>query len=164
MSKPQRKSPAGRRGLGNSTCLGRRDDYTATALPASVRFDSDGLVLPCPRRVLNPRDADAVSAAIIASGALDDDPTDSRPNGWRLYRGKWFGEYGGKTYRTSHCDVDTWLHCLLSKCIVIDRAGRMRPFLVLGANVRAVRCALGRALTVHVDPMRELAAVGDDRD
>ncbi len=152
MSKPKRTSPAGRRGLGkNTTCPGRRADYTVPALPASARFDSDGLLIPCPRSMLTANDADAVAAVIKGCGLLNDDPSNSCPYGWRTYRRKWFVAYRGKTYRASRDDVNAWLSELLSKCLTVDCAGRLRPFLVLRVNVSAVRCSLGRALAVRED-------------
>jgi len=157
MSTP-RKSPAAARGLDDNFRLGRPEDNTALALPASARFDCDGLVLP------SLRDADAVAAAIIASGVLDRDSIFGRLNGWRLYRGKWYAACGGKIRRTPRADMDTWLSCLLFKCVVVSGGGHLRPFNPLRVRVRAVRCALGRALTVCDDPMRELAAAGGDRD
>ena len=165
MRTPPRKSPAGGRGLGNSTCPGRsgRRDYSASVLPASARFDSVGLLLP------SMRDASAIAAAIIISGALDIELKNSRADGWslyrgwRLYQGKWFAVHGRKTRRMAGHDMEAWLFHLLAKCVVVDRAGRMRPFNTRRANVRAVRCAMGRALTVCEDPMRELTVTGVSR-
>ena len=121
------------------------------ALPASARFDSDGLLFPCPRSMLTPKDADAVAAVIKACGVLNDAPSNSRLYGWRSYRRKWFVEYRGKTYRASRDDVNAWLFELLSKCLTVDHTGRLRPFLVLRVNVSAVRWSLGRALAVRKD-------------
>lgn len=157
MNSPPRKSPTAAWGLENNFRLGRHEDNTALALPASARFDRDGLVLP------SLRDADAVATAIIASGVLDRDTIFGRLNGWRLYQGKWYAECGGKIRRTPRADMDTWLSCLLYKCVVVSRGGRLRPFNARRASVSAVRCALGRALTVCDDPMRELVAAGGDR-
>lgn len=153
MSAPPRKSPAGRRGSKNNFRLGRQVERSAFAPPASARFDPDGLMLP------HAKNADAVAAAIIASGAVNRDSIFGRLNGWQLYRGMWYARSGSKFHRASRDDMDAWVYHLLLKCVVVTRAGRLRPFLVRQASVRAVRCALGRALMVCEDPMQELPAV-----
>lgn len=153
MKRPPRKSPAGRRGSKSNFRLGRQVERSAFALPASARFDPDGLVLP------RTKDADAVAAAIIASGAVNRDSIFGRLNGWRLYKGEWYAQCGGKFHRMSKADMDAWLYHLLLKCVVVTRAGRLRPFSVRQASLRAVRCAMGRALTTCEDPMLALPAV-----
>lgn len=157
MNNPQRKSPAGRRGLENSTCPRGREDYSATERSASAKFGSNSLLLG------RMSDAEGTAHVIVASGSLDSYSTDSRLHHFRVYRGKWFADYKGATYRISKCDVDARLHIVLSRCLVVDRAGRLRPFNLRQSNVSAVRCAMARTLTVCEDPMLELAAAGGDR-
>lgn len=164
MNSPSRKSPAAARGLGSSICNGGRPDHLRLknsnpfALPASARFDCDGLVLP------RLRDADAVAAAIVASGAIDRDSIWGGLNGWRFYQGKWYAARGGEIRQTPRFDMDAWVCHLLLKCLVVNRAGRVQFSNPRQANVRAVRCALGRALTVCDDPTRKLVAVGGAHD
>jgi hypothetical protein len=107
-------------------------------------------------------DAEGTANVIVASGSLDSATAYSRLHHFRFYRGKWFADYDGVTYHISKYDVDARLHNLLSKCLVVDRGGRLRPFNLRRSNVSAVRCAMSRALTVCEDPVRELAAVGGD--
>lgn len=156
MSTRPKESPAGRRGLENSTCPGGREDYTAPEDPASAKFGSNSLLLG------RMSDAEGTANVIVASGSLDSATAYSRLHHFRFYRGKWFADYDGVTYHISKYDVDARLHNLLSKCLVVDRGGRLRPFNLRRSNVSAVRCAMSRALTVCEDPVRELAAVGGD--
>ena len=164
MNSPPRKRPTRSWALGFSTCNGARPDRlrpensNPSSCAASARFDCDGLVLP------RMRGADAVAAAIIASGALDRDSIWGHLTGWRLYRRKWYAARGGTFHQVPVHDMQAWLFQLLLKCVLVSRGGRLRPFVTNQRNVRAVRCALGRALTVCDDPTRKLAAVGGERD
>jgi hypothetical protein len=153
MSTPPKKSSAHERSKNSISHLDR-EDYTATSFPASAKFGSGGLILP------RERDASGAAQVIVASGPLDSATAYSRLHHFRFYRGKWFADCDGATYRISKYDVDARLHNLLSKCLVVDRAGRLRPFNLRRSNVSTVRCAMSRALTVCEEPMRELAAAG----
>lgn len=164
MNSPPRKRPTRSWALGFSIHNGARPDHlrpknsNPSSCAASARFDCDGLVLP------RMRDADAVAAAIIASGAIDRDSIFGGLNGWRFYQGKWYAARGSTFHQVPVHDMQAWLFRLLLKCVLVNRAGRLRPFVTNQRNVCAVRCALGRALTVCDDPTRKLAVVGGERD
>jgi hypothetical protein len=159
MSKPRRKAQLRRLGLGSRSCPGGRRDSTAIGPPASLNVDSGSLVLPCRRRTLDAKDADAVAAVLMASGMLNQGFANGRLKGWQFYHGKWYVKRDGKTVWGCREDLSMYLHRLLRSCVLVDRAGRLRPFHPVRANIDAVRRALRRALTVHEDPMRALPAV-----
>jgi hypothetical protein len=159
MSASPKKRPAGQRASENNFRLGGRVNYTATVPPASRNFDSGSFVLPCRRRTLDAKDADAVAAVLMASGMLNQGFANGRLKGWQFYHGKWYVKRDGKTVCGCREDLSMYLHRLLQRCVLVDRAGRLRPFHPNRANIDAVRRALRRALTVHEDPMLSLPVV-----
>ncbi|WP_449428814.1 hypothetical protein [Rhodanobacter umsongensis] len=145
MSPPKRKSPAGRRGLENSICLGGRENYSAFLPPASARFDSDGLVLPNPRK-----GGQYIAKLLVESGALAAAFAEVGDN--LLHTGShWYVHRDGQRSQLPRGSFKYHLHQLLSRCIFVNRAGQLCAFPATRSRVGEIAWQLKMMLHVVSD-------------